>query len=189
MPSVAQTVCANIAGPLEVWFAIGVPSIDGAGLTPLQLGWTMNGFDVTDEPRFSPIHDDQNGGDQGAPTGYQRFWGNHILEAEFPRYIATNSQVLAGLLRPSVANGVGADIVCGSLSFHLWLRGSQATAGPPATYNFVRHYPNCVLVDPIRESPIGSIKSILGVRLTAMFMPQITTTPGYFYNFNMSALG
>lgn len=181
MPSVAQTICANIAGPLEVWFAIGVPSVAGTGLTPLQLGWTLNGFNVESDPRFAPIHDDQNGGDQGAPTGYQRFWGNQALDGEFPRYIPANAAILTALLNPDATASVGADIICGNLSFHLWLRGTPSTV-------FYRHYPKCVLVDPVRESPIGSIKTTLGVRLTAMFYQTLNSGAGGFYNADMTAL-
>lgn len=178
----AASVCANIAGPLEVWFAIGAPSEAGTGLVPLQLGWTMSGMNVEADGRFAPIHDDQNGGDQGAPTGYQRLWGNHMLDAEFPRYIPANAAILAALLNPDATSSVGADIVCGTLTFHLWLRGTPAAS-------FSRHYPKCVLVDPIRESPIGSIKTMLGVRLTAMFYQSLNSGAGGFYNTNLTALG
>lgn len=206
MPLYAGTVCANIAGPLEVWFGVGTPSVTGintpaagppivTAVVPLHLGWTMNGVNIEEEPRFAPIHDDQNGGDQGAPTGYQRFFGNHVIEGEFVRGLPASMEVLGNLLNPTNQNltvpadvlPVGGEIVCGNRTFHLWLRGTPQS-------NFVRHYPKCVIVDPIRLGPIGSQKTTHSLRLTAMhYVPpgaSLADPPsnGIFYNNNMTAL-
>ena len=170
------SLCALVAGPCEVW-------VDTGASNAMEfLGWTANGVTIEERMFHGEIHDDTAGGDQGPPTDYQNFGGQHRIHLELQRYQdSVLAKVEARFNVAASSNGVGMLLGCVGGLFRVLLRGP----------NFVRNYEsansagkgNCAVLDPIERSPIGSQASRARVTFTANHLAgvvpwdTVTTTP------------
>ena len=144
-PGTPPSICANVAGPLEVWLGTGTSNA-------LEfLGYTINGADIEEISFQGEIHSDEAGGEKGPPVDYQIFGTQHRISLELQRY---NSIILEKLnlfynKNDSPAPVVGGLQICGGSSFRVLLCSHDLTT-------FVRNYPACVIKEPVNKGPIGS---------------------------------
>lgn len=174
------TVCALVAGPCEAW-------VDTGTANAMQfLGWTNNGVSITEDAFTSPIHDDTAGGDQGQPTDYQLFGGQHKITCELVRFVDAVLALLEARMNPTTPTlGNGMLLGCQNLGIRVLLY--SRTGG-----GFIRNYEqvgggagkgNCFILDPIERSPIGTQASRARITFTANHSAGVspwnttTTTP------------
>ena len=150
-PGTPPSVCANVAGPLEIWVGTGA-------LLALEfLGWTVNGADIEESPFFSPIVSDEYGGDAGPPSDYQLMGTQHRISLEMSKYNETVAAKLNNFyntvqaVTDSLTASVGMLINCNSLTTRLLLVG-----GPAGSPTFVRNYPAAMIIEPFGRAPIGA---------------------------------
>ena len=127
-----MAVVPHVAGSCLV----KIDANQGPGLE--SLGYTVNGAEIEVRQFKSPVHGDQNGGEEGPPIDVQHFGAIHIVRLEFSTWdTATMNKVLA-----AVANGTagvmptpGSLMAGGSLYYRLLL----LTANEPI--NYLRAFP------------------------------------------------
>lgn len=152
------TVCANVAGPLQVWVGTG------AAVALEFLGWTINGASITEQPFISPLASDDYGGDQGPPSDYQLFGTQHQIRLEFLKYqssVAAKLELFYNQVALATATGtaaVGMLLGCTPLTTRVLL-----LAGTAAAPTYVRNYPLAQIIEPLTYDPIGSQASRLQV--------------------------
>jgi len=159
--------CAFVAGPISVWANIGAAS----ALT--QLGWTLNGINIEAIGFISPIHSDENGGEQGPPIDFQLMGQQHRITLELSKPVMTAMALLEPFYNPNTSSaniGVGMLLGCSTAWFRLLLMS------PGGGTAFVRNYPYCTILEPIDYSPIGSQATRARVTFTA------NTIGGVLYN-------
>lgn len=145
-PGTPTEVCAYVTGPLEIWLGTGASSA-------LEfLGRTVNGVSIEEHPFITPIHSDENGGDQGPPVDYQIFGSQHRISLEMVKFSAS---VLAKLEKFYSLVGITGTAVVGSL-ISCQTATMRVLICSQDTTTFVRNYPNCFMLDPIDLSPLGS---------------------------------
>ncbi len=154
----APNICAVVAGPCEIW-------VDTGTARALEfLGWSLNGITIEEIAYQTPIHSDENGGDQGPPADYQMFGHRHRILMELSKF---QDGVLAKLdqrFNPNASSGsvgVGMLLGCATASFRLLLKAP----------NFVRNYLATVILEPIEISPVGSQASRARISFTANVVP------------------
>ena len=154
----APNICAVVAGPCEIW-------VDTGTARALEfLGWSLNGITIEEIAYQTPIHSDENGGDQGPPADYQLFGHRHRILMELSKF---QDGVLAKLdqrFNPNASSGsvgVGMLLGCTTASFRLLLKAP----------NFVRNYLATVILEPIEISPVGSQASRARISFTANVVP------------------
>ncbi len=152
------TICANVAGPLQIWVATG------AALALEFLGWTINGAEISEQPFIAPLASDDFGGDQGPPSDYQIMGVQHRIGLELLKYqkaVAAKLENFYNLIALSTASGtagVGMLTTCTPLTTRVLL-----LSGDPSAPQYVRNYPLAQIIEPIEYAPIGSQASRLRV--------------------------
>lgn len=145
-------VCAQVAGPLEIWVGTGA-------LNALEfLGWSINGATIEESPFIAPIASDDFGGDQGPPADYQVMGYQHRISLELHKYdpaVLAKLELFYNQAALSSASGtaaVGMLLNCTPLTTRLLLCSRTAIS----TFTYVRNYTAVQILDPIEQSPIGS---------------------------------
>lgn len=150
--------CAFVAGPISVW-------VDTGSTNALQqLGWTLNGINIEAIGFISPIHSDENGGEQGPPVDYQLMGQQHRITLELSKPVMTVVAALEKFYNPNTSSanvGTGMLLGCSSGTFRLLLMS------PTAGATFLRNYISCVILEPIDYSPIGSQATRVRITFTA----------------------
>lgn len=152
------TICANVAGPLQIWVGTGT------AMALEFLGWTINGAEISEQPFIAPLASDDYGGDQGPPSDYQLMGSQHRIGLELLKYQKTVAAKLenffnsAALSSASGTAGVGMLLGCTPLTTRVLL-----LSGDPASPQYVRNYPLALILEPLEYSPIGSQASRLRV--------------------------
>lgn len=152
-------VCAQYAGPLQVWTDVGSSNA-------LQfVGWTVNGAEIEEIAYMAPIHSDENGGEAGPPIDYQYFGAQHRITLEFQKYQPAVLASWEARYNPNASSanvGVGMLLACSNAMFRCLL---FAAVGGVA--NYIRNYIGCVIPEPIGFSPVGTQASRARVTLLA----------------------
>lgn len=163
LPAPPTRPCANVAGPVDVYVDTGTSN------AMVWLGRTINGVMIEETSFMGEIHDDSYGGEQGPPTDYQRFGGQHRISLEMQLYVDAVLALVEIGYTAAATPAVGMMVGCQGAAFRVLLLGT----------NFTRNYEygsgagkgNCFLLDPVERSPIGSQASRARLTFTANYLP------------------
>lgn len=110
----------------------------GAGLE--DLGYSINGVEISDDPYFSDVPSDENGGDEGPPIDVQYFGMTATIRMELSRW----DPVVAAKVFPFGAGGAaGVEGTSGSLMSAAVYRLLILPTSTP------RNYPRAFPTEPI----------------------------------------
>lgn len=167
MPAI-NSATINVAGPVAV-------SIKPAGGALMDVGYTEQGVDITEQIFSYDVQGDQNGGDQGPPIDIQYMGAVDIVRMTFTKYNQTTMQIIRDRLSgtsPDTPGTAGVLHFQGTLAYELLLDCFTP-----------RNYTRVVFREPI-ETNKGTKHSKLTLIATCY-----KDGSGVLYNTTGSALG
>ena len=144
------TPCANVAGPIDIWVSTGSNGIYE------QLGRSINGVQVADNPFIVPVHSDTNGGEQGPPVDYQFLGKQGFLSCEMAQY---NESIMDKVRARIPVNSLNSGNAAVTFSAGMLL-GCAGAFFRVILYspNWTRRYLGCIPIEPMQFN-VGVIHS------------------------------
>lgn len=168
------------------------PAIQIPGATPIsvgtgaanalqQLGFTVNGAEITAENIWEDVPGDQGGGEGGIPIDFQMFGQINRIHLEFSKW---DTAVLTKLEACVNANGTLSTIVAGTspspgsliLSNNAHFR---LLVNPPNAASLIRNYPICL---PREPHVVNAGTKWARLIMDWIAYPDLTTTPPLLWN-------
>jgi len=125
-----MALAVHIAGPALITID------DGTGPGMQNLGYTINGADISEEPFHVDVPGDQNAGERGPPIEIQ-----FVGEVDHVRIEMTNyDEANLNLVRANIPTGTAGTVAAGNIGLALFASGKTfklriASASEPRTYN------------------------------------------------------
>ena len=155
----------QVAGKVTVKVGMG----DSAAV---ELGFTRNGVQYTEEGFYGDVPGDEYGGDEGPPIDVQYFGEVHRIRCELTKYDATVAKQVTAKVAGAAA-GTPADP--GTLYFAQAKYMRVGCSGTnPAGVNHIRNYPYCIPRMPV-ELNAGTKFSTLVIEFEAHKKPGQST--------------
>jgi len=126
-----------MAAAVVVAGACLVRSGTGSASALEDLGYSINGIEITEKVYTSDVPGDQNGGDEGPPIDIQYFGETHTIRMELSKYDAT----VAAKIQPKQLGGTAGTI---GTAGTLYGAGSKSFRILLTATNFTRNYLACV---------------------------------------------
>jgi hypothetical protein len=121
------------------------------GGTLADLGYTINGAEITEQIFTEDVKGDENGGDPGPPIDIQYLGEKHIIRMTLTKY----DEAELNKIRAGIAGGTAGTI---STSGTLYFQGSVSWRLLIKTVNRPRNYINCVFREA-KEINKGTVHS------------------------------
>lgn len=134
--------CANVAGVIDIWVNTG-----SSGAYE-ELGRSISGVNISDNPFFIPVHSDTNGGEQGPPVDYQYLGKQGFLSFEMAQYDDSVLSKVRDRIKPGVTFSTGMLIGCSSAMLSVILYSA----------NLKRRYQGAIPIEP-QQFNAGSVHS------------------------------
>jgi hypothetical protein len=126
----------NVAGPVLIRTGTG------ASAALEDLGYTIEGVEIQEQPKYLDVYGDQNGGSSGIPIDVQYMGEMHVLRFDLSKWDDAVMAKIAVRLRGGTAGEIG---TVGTL----WGAASKTYRVLLTATNFTRNYVSCLPLEPV----------------------------------------